>query len=536
MKKLLLCGVVSGLLCTAAMAAEPGTNGMAEPGKYANRYDLRRAETLAQRAADWRKGAIVYQVFVDRFAPPADLDAKRDLYPPPKRLRAWDDKPVRGEFVPEAGVWSHEIDFWGGDLASLADKLDYIQDLGADVVYLNPICQAYTNHKYDAENYFEISREYGTREDFRKLADKLHHRGMHLVLDGVFNHVGSKCQWFIDALGNPDSKWRDWFFIGDRYDKGYRAWFNVENLPELRMENPAVQARIFRDPDSVVQGYLRDGADGWRLDVAPDLGFNILGDLTLAAHTARPGSLVIGENWNYPEEWMPSLDAVLNFHFRQIILALAEGKMSGGHAGRMIAQAIDDAGLEAILRCWIVLDNHDTPRLRHQLPQQEARRFAQVLQFTLPGSPDLYYGVELGMDGGDDPEQRGPMRWDLVTDDNAELQWTRRLINMRRADRALKIGDFRLLDSEKLLAFERRTDRMAETTIVLANPTDKPVTEIVPVRESKFMNWQPLRDQLSDAQVSVICGTIEATVPPRTAWVLRAAFDNNEYDPNKRVQ
>ena len=261
---------------------------------FASHYDLQRAPDLAHRAADWRNGALVYQVLVDRFAPPENIEAKRHLYASPRKLRKWNESPQRGTFLSEHDVWSHEVDFWGGDLNSLRGQLDHVQDLGADVLYLNPIHQALTNHKYDAQDYFAVSPEYGTRADLKTLADDLHRRGMKLVLDGVFNHVGRSSAWFQEAMKDADSPKRSWFDIAPTYKLGYRAWANVANLPELRLENPAVQARVFRDPDSVVQGYLRDGVDGWRLDVASDIGFAILADLTRAAHEARPGSLVIG--------------------------------------------------------------------------------------------------------------------------------------------------------------------------------------------------------------------------------------------------
>ena len=507
--------------------------------QWANRYDLQRAAVLAERAADWRNGAIVYQVMVDRFAPPANLDAKQSLYPAPKKLRDWTELPERGVKLDDVQVWSHEIDFWGGDLTSLRGKLDYIDELGADVLYLNPIHQAYTNHKYDAQDYFAVSAEYGTRSDVKALADACHERGMKLVLDGVFNHVGRSSEWFQSAISDPQSPQREWFFIGDQYEFGYRGWANVENLPELRMESPTLRARVYGDADSVVQGYLRDeGIDGWRLDVAFDLGFVYLSELTESAHAAKPGSLVVGEIWNYPEEWAPSVDAVMNFHARQIILHLARGEASGAHAGRLFERMIADAGMDHMLKSWIILDNHDTKRLKTELPETWQQRMAQILQFTLPGSPCVYYGVELGMDGGDDPANRGPLRWELVSDDNEDLEWMRKLIAMRRENPALKIGDFRLLDADKLLAFMRRTDRLAETTVVVVNASDAESTDVINLRESKLMNWDRLRDELSEAEIKVFSGLARVTVPPHTARVFRpvVSVDDSSYSAHKRLK
>jgi glycosidase len=141
------------------------------------------------------------------------------------------------------------------------------------------------------------------------------------------------------------------------------------------------------------------------------------------------------------------------------------------------------------------------------------------------------------MEGGDDPEMRGPMRWDLVTDANAELQWMRRLIALRQENRALRIGDFRRLDTVTLLAFQRRTDRVADTVVVVANPTDKPVTEIIPIRDSQVMNGTQMRDQLSDLEAEVYCGFVTLTVSPHATCVMKPLIrKTHEYSPYKRVR
>src|SRR5262249_16463118 len=151
--------------------------------------------------------------------------------------------------------------------------------------------------------YLDISPEYGTHADFKRLAKDVHGDGMHLVLDGVFNHMGRTGPKFLDAIKNPASPYRDFFFIGPEYKLGYRAWANVPNLPELRLENQAVRDYLWAKPDSVVQTYFKEGADGWRLDVAFEIGYEFLADLTQHALKAKPGSWVGGETWNYPDTW-----------------------------------------------------------------------------------------------------------------------------------------------------------------------------------------------------------------------------------------
>lgn len=506
---------------------------------FANVHDLRREEDFARRAADWRNGAIIYQVIVDRFGKPSpeQYEEKRALFEEPRVLMEWDEEPRQGVYLEEAEVWSHEIEFWGGDLQTLQDNIDWIEQLGTDVLYLNPIFMAYTNHKYDTQNYFEISPEYGDREDVIELARDLEERGMRLVLDGVFNHMGRTSPFFQEALEDPGSQWRDWYFIGDEYEMGYRGWYDVANLPELRLENPEVRARLWGDPDSVIQGYLREGVSGWRLDVAFDIGFTYLNELTRSAHEARSDSLIIGEIWNYPEEWSPAVDGVMNMTIRHLIMETVRGNCSPELLGRHIERMVEDSGLEPILKSWIILDNHDTQRLKTELPDQTDRHMAQLLQFTVPGSPCVYYGVELGMEGGYDPEMRAPMKWEDATDDNPELTWMRRLIAARRESPALRYGDFRLLDSDNLLAFLRRTNHAEELRIVLANPTNQPVKELLMVRDSKMMSGVRMADMFSDAEFEVFSGTMAVELAPGAFHLLRPRIqDTIEYNHFKRVQ
>lgn len=507
-------------------------------GPQGNRFDKAQVGVFDKREKDWRNGAVVYQVLVDRFAPSANLDAKRALYPAPKVLRRWDETPKRGVYLDSEKLWSHEIEFWGGDLASLVGKLDHVQGMGADVLYLNPVHLAYTNHKYDAFDYNAISPEFGTRADVKRLAANVHQRGMKLVLDGVFNHMGRNAPIFKDAQANAQSQWKNWFYFGSQYQSGVRVWWLAENLPELNLENPAVRAHVYGAKDSVVRSYLRDGVDGWRLDVAVDIGFRWLEELTRAAHAEKPGSLVVGEIANYPKEWFPAVDGVMNFTLREIILRVADGRLDPPLALRMIDRMVQESGTENLLKSWLMLDNHDTERLASALPDERQRRLAQVLQFTLPGAPNIYYGSEVGMTGVPDPEMRAPMRWDLVRDDNTTLAWTKKLVQLRKAHRALRVGDFRVLTSQRLLAFERHTDRARDTVIVLANPSKADVQETVMLANSKLMNVWDLVDRLDGkTRVKLSAGLLHVTLPAGAVLLLTPELSpGGGYSAYKRVQ
>ena len=491
-----------------------------------NERDKMRQEEYLTRQRDWRNGAVVYQIMVDRFAPSRRLEAKRSLYGAPRRLHEWKETPAKGPYLEKDEIWSHEVDYWGGDLDSLKNRLDYVQGLGADVVYLNPICESLSNHKYDASDYQKVDPVYGDRQELARLASDVHERGMKIMLDGVFNHMGRRSPMFRDAQTNENSRWKDFFVFRDPQRKSYVGWMDVANLPELNLENPTVKDFIYRRPDSVIQSYLRqEQIDGWRLDVAFDLGFSILGELTQCAHEARPGCAVIGEVWNYPEEWHPALDAVMNMHSRAILLHMLKGQLSPAMASAMWDTMLAEAGYEHLLKAWLVLENHDTPRLVSELPQPWQQKMARVLQFTLPGTVCLYYGGELGMSGGEDPENRAPMRWDLATPDNPTLSFYRRLLKLRHGEPALRWGDFRRLHSEKLFAFLRRSLSAKETVVVIANPSDKPVTEFLQLRESKLQDVTPLRNILatdpSKESFVVFAGGIDVTIPAHEVFVLK---------------
>lgn len=497
------------------------------------------AGTIARRLGDWRYGHVIYQIFVDRFTPSTRLESKRHLYESPRKLMEWNALPIKGRYILEERINEQEIEFWGGDLDGVLRRLDYIQELGADVVYLNPIFHAFTNHKYDALDYHEVDPQYGTREELKTLAGELHQRGMRLILDGVFNHMGCRSPYFERAAGDNQSAERPWFDFHENFRWGYRSWRNAANLPELNLEHAEVRDMIFDNENSVVRRYLREvGIDGWRLDVAPDLGFHWLDQLRQSALSVNPESVIIGECWNYPEEWLSVLDGVMNMHARLIILALVQGRIGPQHAGRMLERMVQDAGIDGLLKSHLVIDNHDIARSATLLADDAARRLAFILQFTLPGCPVIYYGSELGMTGGQDPENRAPMRWDLVCDDNPTLALHRLLLKIRHENPALRVGDFRLLDTERTLAFMRLTARARETVLVIINPSPtESVTELIPLRDSRLMDAAPLVCLLDEHQTSASCGLLEVTLAPQTARIYRTLDrgEKIEYSAFKRV-
>lgn len=492
---------------------------------------------LNKRDQDWRMGGIVYQVFVDRFAPSNNLEAKKHLYQAPRTLQSWNTLPVAGKRDFNTRYYSHELAFWGGDLLSLIGQLNYIASWGFNTLYLNPIFDALSNHKYDTLNYEMVSKEYGTMDDLKLLIERVHDLNMKIMLDGVFNHMSFHAPLFQEALTNPHSLHREWFDFHESYSQGYRLWAGVQSLPELNLKNSAVRDYLFNQPESIVQRYIRLGIDGWRLDTAIELGYTYLHELTQAAHAVNEQSVVIGELLQYPENWSPAMDGVMQLALRDLILEFIEQKISGHLMGVHLQKWIEKTGIETMLNSWILLENHDLPRIRSRLKQLSLYSLAKTLQFTLPGTVNLYQGEECGMEGEGDPANRAPMRWDLVNENNEFIRLHRQWIRLRQQERALRIGDFEVLDTEHLLAYVRTTEVISETILTIVNPTDREIEEtlIIPNGTLKsHLKWLNLFDEKIIFQSNHAFLTIRLS--KQSSLVLKPIIDVKDgYSPYKNI-
>lgn len=411
---------------------------------------------LSVLPADWSvpeafRGAVWYQIFPDRFAKSGDCDLREKLEP-------YSVQPF-ARFRPAT---RNASDFAGGNLRGIMEKLDYIESLGAEVVYLNPIFMAASNHRYDTADYTRIDPMLGTEDDFRALADAIHARGMKLVLDGVFSHTGKNSVYF-DAYGvfgggavsagteSPYYKWYDF----QEFPNKYEAWWGIESLPNVRETEPSYREFILGE-DGVVAKWLRLGADGFRLDVADELPDEFIAELHRRVRATNPGAVVIGEVWEDASNkeaygvkrkyfTASELDGVINFPYRRAILDFAAGRDDGAALRRTVTLLAENYPAAALDCTMLILGNHDTERIGTLLPDRAARRTAAFLQFALPGAPTVYYGDEAGLCGGRDPMNRLPFPWGH---EDAELQALyRELAAMKRANPALRTGDIRFLEA-----------------------------------------------------------------------------------------
>ncbi len=439
------------------------------------------------RPPAWVADAIFYQIFPDRFA-------RSERVQKPSNLEAWNDPPT---------VFGYK----GGDLLGIVEHLDYIQDLGVNALYLNPIFASAANHRYHTWDYFRIDPMLGGEEAFDELLAACHQRGFRVVLDGVFNHCGRGFLQFNDLLENgPSSAWVDWFIIEswplhayDGHQPGYHAWWGNAALPKFNTENPQVAEYLMR----VGEYWAGKGIDGWRLDVPNEIttvGF--WEEFRQRVRAVNPDLYLVGEIWEDATDWIvrgDRFDGTMNYHFGGRTLAFTAGhrvnaKLAAGlpfpvappldAAG--YGQAIDDLLFRyprhAHLANFNLLGSHDTARVLSVASDDvESVILATLLNFTFPGAPSVYYGDEIGLTGGKDPACRASFPWIRPdTWNDRLLRAHKSLITLRSGHPALRHGTYRRLgadngslmhafiiehDQERLLVAVNAADGAAAMTV-----------------------------------------------------------------------
>ncbi|HBF10593.1 cyclomaltodextrinase [Thermotoga neapolitana] len=451
----------------------------------------------------WVYDSVVYQIFPDRFfiGKGKTVEDKKDLYL--KRggtIEKWGVPPRK---LPGA---QHVKVFYGGDLWGIAEKIDYLEELGVNAVYLTPIFLSDTNHKYDTIDYFKIDPQFGGKRAFVHLLKVLHSRNIKLILDGVFNHVGSQHPWFKKAR-KKDPEYVNRFFL---YRDRHRSWFDVGSLPELNVEVEEVREYILK----VVQHYLEVGVDGWRLDCGHDLGPLVNLWINMKVKEFSSEKYLVSEIWTYPAGW-EMVDGLMNYNFRSLVLSYVNGETDS--IGTELERAYRET--KNIFGCWNMLDSHDTPRLATTVPVKDLRKLAIVLQFTYPGVPLVYYGTEIGLTGGEDPECRATMEWNREKWDMELFEFYKKMIRFRRTDPGLRFGEFILL-KEKPLAFMRKAPHPLQDTIVVVNPEEEK-NVVLSLPDGKIMNATPLFDIFTGEKFHVDGGVVKVPVGRRSFRILK---------------
>lgn len=400
-----------------------------------------------------------------------------------------------------------------GGLDGVAAHLDHVVALGADAVYLTPVFAAPSPHKYDTTDFDRIDPAFGGEAAFDRLVAACRARGLGLVLDGVFNHVGEAHRWRRE---HPD-----WFTGSD--------WRGFPSLRELDTK----KAEVRRACCDVVARWTARGVTGWRLDCANDLGVPFAGELARAARDAGAVDGVIGEvmaygaGWARPDEH--GLDGVMNYWLRAAALALASSAAPADQLQHALDRLAAESDARALQRSWSLVGSHDTARLATALDDDAARiRLALALAFAYPGVPMIYYGDELGLHAAGDPDNRRPLPPPATWDAERRALVTA-LCALRRAEPALDHGRYVSLaqPGTGLVAFARVTDRPDETLLFVANAGPRPVERTLFVALPTMFDALPLHDLLdgpldgSSTPRAMSSGTLTLTLPGHGCALLR---------------
>ncbi|MCC6798953.1 MAG: maltodextrin glucosidase [Anaerolineae bacterium] len=474
----------------------------------------------------WVRDSIFYQIFPDTFC---DGDPSNNVrsgewlcYGRPVVARGWDDLPLgRGQ--------GHGVEFFGGDLAGIAQRLDYLQNLGVTALYLNPIFTSPSNHRYDIADFTAVDPHLGGDEALIALRQALDARGMRLVLDITPNHCSMIHPWFVAAQADPAAPTAE-YFIFDEHPARYVSWMGVRSLPKLNYRSAALREVMYAGQDAILRRWLRPPfrIDGWRLDVANMMGrfgstlltHKIGRGIRRAVKEENPDAYLLGEHYfdGTPYLQGDELDASMNYQgFAFPLLAWLSGfDLTGAPFGGWTRRPpLPTEALAAQWRAYLaalpwdialqqfnLLGTHDTPRVTTLLDGDEARlRVAATLLMTFPGVPSIYYGDEIGLSGGGDPDNRRPMIWDEARWNTARRTLFQRLIALRRGSPALREGGFQVLHAAgDTIAFLR--EAADERLIVVARRADDGL-RAVPVGAAALPDGARLRELLDGGEATV---------------------------------
>ena len=416
-------------------------------------------------APAWVKDAVFYQIFPDRFCRSAKYKAVG-------KFVDWDTLPTRENM-------------FGGNLAGICEKLEYIASLGVNAVYLCPIFKSNSNHRYHTVDYFEIDPVLGTLKDFDKLVKKAHKLGLRVILDGVFNHCSRGFFQFNSLMElGKNSPYVDWFHVHGwplhAYSgkPNYDCWWGYPALPKFNTDNPDVRDYLF----SVGEYWMKRGIDGWRLDVPNEIDDDSFWqEFRRRIKAINPEAYIVGEIWDEPSRWLQGdqFDGVMNYPLRKAVLAYLfdEKPIALAEFAKRLREAFPKGRFGVPMN---LLGSHDTIRLASLSCSNLQRvKLALALLFFLPGAPCIYYGDEIGMLGGKDPDNRRAFPWDKF----AEMQkapvydYLKGLIALRNKERVLREGSLEIAYRAGRLEIIRTLGKKMMTLVVSTAKTD-PLFEI----------------------------------------------------------
>lgn len=484
---------------------------------------------------EWLKGGIIYQIFPDRFA---FSSTKKQNVPSDRVLRT--DRDGDPYWIPTAEGKVLNNDYFGGDLKGIEQKLGYLKSLGVTCIYLNPIFEAQSNHRYDTADYEKIDPMLGTERDFKSLCQSAEKLGIKIMLDGVFSHTGDDSKYFnrysrydsVGAYQSKNSPYYNWYKF-NKWPDDYESWWGIKILPEVNEDNPDFIEYI-TGKNGIARKWLRLGASGWRLDVADELPDEFLDEFRKAVKEEKNDCLVLGEVWEDASNKSSygklrryllgeQLDSVMNYPFAGAVIDFIRDANAELFASRVMS-IVENYPKEVLDVLMNHISTHDTMRAitalagescayrdrrwqsTHSLDEKEYRygmkllMAASAMQFALPGVPTIYYGDEAGMQGYKDPFNRRCYPWGK---ENEELvEWYKKLGEIRSKNSVFKDGKFEILSAVAgCVAFSRKNDDEAILVISSSNP--HPITYYVK------SEWCDAYDLLGNGRVAANMVDIE---------------------------
>ena len=411
-------------------------------------------------APAWVKDAIFYQIFPDRFC-------RSERYHAAGKFVEWGSKPTRENM-------------FGGNLAGIEDKLTYIKELGANAIYLCPIFKSNSNHRYHTVDYFEIDPVLGTLKDFDSLVKKAHKLGLRIILDGVFNHCSRGFFQFNSLMElGPNSPYVDWFHVKgwplNAYSgkPNYECWWNFPALPKFNTDCAEVREYLFRGAEY----WTKRGIDGWRLDVPNEIDDDSFWqEFRKRVKRINRDAYIVGEIWDNPERWLQGdqFDGVMNYLFRKAVMKYLfdENPISTEEFCNRLQEAFPVGRGDIPMN---LLGSHDTTRLKSQpCAGWERIKFALTLMFFMPGAPCIYYGEELGMLGGKDPDNRRSVPWEKLPEMQQEPVYAlvKELTEMRSSNPVLRDGKMEIVREGDTFSVVRTLGRKKMTLAVTLTGSD----------------------------------------------------------------
>ncbi|MFM4649756.1 maltodextrin glucosidase [Aeromonas bivalvium] len=488
----------------------------------------------------WVQDQVFYQIFPDRFCNgDPSLSVRHHEYEYGGKAvisKAW------GEPVSQQGEGTASSEFYGGDLAGIDSKLHYLQSLGVTALYLNPIFASPSNHKYDTQDYYRVDPHLGSNERLAELTRHLRQRGMKIILDAVVNHTSTQHPWFCPprgAMGNPDSAFRKFYTFDQEGD--YVSWKGIRSLPKLDFASEQVQDAVYRAEDAILRYWMRPPyqIDGWRFDVIHMLGERGTaegnpGHVRAIRHTLKqenPEAYVLGEHFFEASQWLQGdqEDGAMNYYgFAHPIRAFLAGQDIAYHPIRISAAELDGWLKQA--RAHIpfknqlaqlnLLDSHDTARFLHLLGEDRQRMMlAATLLLTYIGAPCIYYGDEVGLSGGNDPDCRRCFPWDSTAWDHVLHEHYRRLTQIRRQRPSLRRGDAQTLYAGAHSYVFARTLQSDQVVVACNRHPTEPRTISLPLWQTASPASR-FTDAFNGDKFEVVQGEVQLTIPANSARVL----------------